>query len=78
MNLRSIVRQLPCGADIRTGLSEANLSAPGPRLRRREGHDAAEEESEGERRLWTRPTGLRFLSGGAKLPEALARSVTEY
>ena len=28
--------------------------------------------------LWTSPTGLRFLDGGAKLPEELARKITAY
>jgi hypothetical protein len=53
MNLRSIVRALPCSA-------------------------AVLDHSAGGRSAWSDPTGMRFLTGDPKLPEELAKSVTEY
>ena len=75
MNLRSIVRRLPCGAAVRAAGSVADDAASRQAAPERDG---AADALAAERRLWTQPTGLRFLNGEAKLPEALAKSVTEY
>ena len=72
MNLKSIVRRLPCGTAVRAAGSTSDDASS------RQPEEGADGALAAERRLWTHPTGLRFLDGEAKLPEALAKSVTEY